>query len=239
MKKGFTLIEVAIAIIVVGLIIAGVWQGRSILNTANIKKLYSDADGLYRVSQAFKLEYDCLPGDCATATDYLAATTDGNGDKEITPYESSGDIIYENMLLFEHIGLAELSPLYSKDEDCYINADTSDLKALFRNCNYPITSMNSTIFSYIYSTFPANVGSYKFFTCINTTVGCLTADTETDITSDDAMKLDSMFDDGIPLRGNILSACTSEVNEFTDLSSADLDLPYDTTLETCPIIIKL
>lgn len=63
MKKGFTLIELAIVVIIIGLAASGVLAGKELIKQANLKK---HIDALREVDLAFKtfkLKYNDLPGD--------------------------------------------------------------------------------------------------------------------------------------------------------------------------------
>lgn len=75
MKKGFTLVELSIALVVIGLLIAGVLVGQSIIQGAKINRLVGDF-GQYEVAvKQFYLKFKQLPGD----SNLMAAPGDNNG----------------------------------------------------------------------------------------------------------------------------------------------------------------
>ncbi len=79
MKKGFTLIELAIALVVIGLILAMAMKGRAILDSAEIR---SDMNKLNKVSAAvasYYSKYNRLPGvsDNTTASLLEDLTSEG------------------------------------------------------------------------------------------------------------------------------------------------------------------
>ncbi len=101
MKKGFTLIELAIALMVIGLILAMAMKGRSVVESAELK---SDINKIKKVSTAITTYYskhEVLPGK-----------------------EASGSIAYTNtkMLddLFEESSVT-LDDFYLSTENAYIN----------------------------------------------------------------------------------------------------------------------
>ena len=81
-EKGFTLIELSIVIVIIGLIVAGVVGGQALVNQAKLRGLISDIHKYELAINTFKLEYDGLPGDFSRASDYGIGTS-GNGDRQI------------------------------------------------------------------------------------------------------------------------------------------------------------
>ena len=61
-NTGFTLIELSIVIVIIGLIVAGVVGGQAIVKQSKLRSLISEID-LFHVSiNSFYLEYNYLPG---------------------------------------------------------------------------------------------------------------------------------------------------------------------------------
>jgi prepilin-type N-terminal cleavage/methylation domain-containing protein len=88
-QKGFTLIEIAIVLVIIGLLIGGVLKGQSMIQNAKIKRLVKDAEGMTAAVIAFQDRYGMLPGDENSATIPTAAdTTNGNFDGLITAAEN-------------------------------------------------------------------------------------------------------------------------------------------------------
>ena len=103
MKKGFTLVELAIVVTVVGLLVGGVLVGRDIIFQANVRSVVSQLNTYQTAVNAFKLEYGNseLPGDFDKATTYgldkdqdgnvnTAASYGGNGDGDSNGYLAGG-----------------------------------------------------------------------------------------------------------------------------------------------------
>jgi len=109
--KGFTLIELSIVIVIIGLIVAGVVGGQALVKQSKIRGVISDIEK-YRVAiNAFKLEYDALPGDMLNAQSYwgAATVTNGNGDDRICDNVICASINQtEKMAAWEHLALAGL-----------------------------------------------------------------------------------------------------------------------------------
>ncbi len=62
-RAGFTLIELSIVLVIVGLLIGGVIIGRDLIHAAEIRGQLSQLDQYRSVVNTFKSKYDALPGD--------------------------------------------------------------------------------------------------------------------------------------------------------------------------------
>ena len=105
-NKGFTLIELSIVIVIIGLIVAGVVGGQTLVNQSKLRAVISDVNK-YRVAiNTFKLEYNALPGDMVNAQDYFGVdVSNGNGNKLIGDVDISEP---ESFGAFEHLSKAKL-----------------------------------------------------------------------------------------------------------------------------------
>lgn len=65
-KAGFTLIELAIVLVIIGLIVGGVLTGRTLINNAEIRAQINQIEKLRLVTNSFKLKYNALPGDISS-----------------------------------------------------------------------------------------------------------------------------------------------------------------------------
>jgi prepilin-type N-terminal cleavage/methylation domain-containing protein len=63
LKSGFTLVELAIVIVIIGLIVSAVLGAQSLINSAKIQSQIKQFKNLELATNAFKLEYDAKPGD--------------------------------------------------------------------------------------------------------------------------------------------------------------------------------
>lgn len=69
-QRGFTLIELSIVLVIIGLIVGGVLAGQDLIKAAQARKIISEKDALDTAVRTFQGKYDCLPGDCANATQF-------------------------------------------------------------------------------------------------------------------------------------------------------------------------
>jgi len=84
---GFTLVEIAIVLVIVGLLIGGVLKGQEMITNAKLKRIESDNAGLLAALYSYQDRYLQLPGDDADAfgrfSIYTSTAVDGDGDGAI------------------------------------------------------------------------------------------------------------------------------------------------------------
>lgn len=79
-QKGFTLIEIAIVLVIIGLLLGGVLKGQELINTARVRALNNTVDGITAAWFSFQDRYRAFPGDYTQASVNLpGAPTDGDG----------------------------------------------------------------------------------------------------------------------------------------------------------------
>lgn len=66
-RHGFTLIELSIVLVVIGLIIGGILVGRDMIRAAELRSVITDVEAFKTAINTFKLKFNCIPGDCANA----------------------------------------------------------------------------------------------------------------------------------------------------------------------------
>lgn len=78
-QKGFTLIEIAIVMVIIGLLLGGVLKGQELINNAKIKGLYSLKDQLSAAYNTYYDRYNAFPGDDPNAGENLGIDPQHNG----------------------------------------------------------------------------------------------------------------------------------------------------------------
>src|SRR4051812_96460 len=105
-QRGFTLIEIAIVLVIIGLLLGGVLKGQELINQAKIKNVANDLNGVTVAVYAYQDRYKRLPGDDpGTATRWVGITA-GDGSNVIgvanTGYNAAG-VVSENRLFWAHV----------------------------------------------------------------------------------------------------------------------------------------
>jgi prepilin-type N-terminal cleavage/methylation domain-containing protein len=97
-QKGFTLIEIAIVLVIVGLLLAGVVKGQELISGARVRSLISQQEGVR-----------ALPGDYAAADTSINCSgspcLNGNGNGLIE-LAATGSVMHEEILAWHHLTAA-------------------------------------------------------------------------------------------------------------------------------------
>ena len=105
-QSGFTLVEIAIVLVIIGLLLGGVLKGQELINSAKIKNLVADMNGISTAVYAYQDRFKALPGDDGTAQTRWASTTAGNASATLTGAFNSGTVTDESRLFWQHLRLA-------------------------------------------------------------------------------------------------------------------------------------
>jgi prepilin-type N-terminal cleavage/methylation domain-containing protein len=88
-QSGFTLIEIAIVLVIIGLLLGGILKGQELITSARVRNIIAQIDGTKAAFYGFQDRYRSLPGDFSAATTQISgATQDGDGNGQILGDES-------------------------------------------------------------------------------------------------------------------------------------------------------
>lgn len=104
MQRGFTLVEIAIVLVIIGLLLGGILKGQEMITQAKIKNAIADFSGVSAAYHGYQDRYRKLPGDdnqaAARWTDLTSANDDGDGDGVVSgTYNGAGNIESRNFWL--------------------------------------------------------------------------------------------------------------------------------------------
>lgn len=105
-EKGFTLIELAVVVIIIGVLAGGVMMGFRVINSAEVGRIIKETHSYISSIRAFEEKYLELPGDMSDAIKHwnsdCRTTTSGDGNGQI----EWGGSPNEGAAAFEHLECA-------------------------------------------------------------------------------------------------------------------------------------
>jgi prepilin-type N-terminal cleavage/methylation domain-containing protein len=102
-ERGFTLVEIAIVLVIVGLLLGGILKGQEMVNQAKIKSLVADFSGISAAYSAYMDRYRAVPGDDPNAGVRWAGALSGDGNGQIRGKYNSQTDTDESRLWWAHL----------------------------------------------------------------------------------------------------------------------------------------
>jgi prepilin-type N-terminal cleavage/methylation domain-containing protein len=184
-QSGFTLVEIAIVLVIIGLLLGGVLKGQELINSAKSKAIISDFRNTATMIAAYQDRFRALPGDDASVASHLAnatlATTPATGKRSDGLIQGDWDSTVgtdEAVLMWQHLRLANLAA-----------GNSADPGAAATDAWLPKNAENGRIG--VQSTTPIVGWSGRLFICQGNISGRI------------AQQVDSTMDDGNPGAGSI------------------------------------
>ena len=117
-QKGFTLVEIAIVLVIIGLLLGGILKGQEMITQAKIKNVINDFNGVTVAVTSYQDRYRALPGDDGNATTRWTTQNpaSGNGDGVIlgkynaTVAGAAPAAAEESNLFWQHLRIAGFVP---------------------------------------------------------------------------------------------------------------------------------
>jgi prepilin-type N-terminal cleavage/methylation domain-containing protein len=241
---GFTLIELSIVLVIIGLITGGVLVGRDLISAAELRAQITQIEKYQTAVNTFRGKYGYLPGDLpsSVASSYgffprTGASGDGDGDGTILTLSFLEFVGQENVLFWTDLSAAGLiDGSFQDNSDTMVTANTDAQFAAV----LPRAKLGNGNFIFVNSyyqdaaTFIQRQGGYEIISLssIGSVFAGLTA-TKPSVTPIQAQYLDQKVDDGFPLSGRVM-AMMPDTTSFT--APANIIIPNVYPPSNCRIL---
>lgn len=189
--KAFTLVELSIVIVIIGLLVGGVMAGMSLVKSARLQSVITDYNKYNTSYTTFKLQYNAIPGDMKNASSYWGTAVNGDGNRLVGDYAINQA---EALGVWQHLALAGLI------EGTYTGTYGA---GIVLGSNAPKTGYNSktTFYAYGSNLWAQYSKGNSMVLCGLNNVGF----DDSQINVIDAYNIDRKIDDGMPYTGNIIT----------------------------------
>jgi prepilin-type N-terminal cleavage/methylation domain-containing protein len=106
LQKGFTLVEIAIVLVIIGLLLGGILKGQEMITQAKIKNVIADLSGVSAAMYGYQDRYRALPGDDKGANPRWSAADAGDGDGLVEGAYLSATATDESVNFWHHLRLS-------------------------------------------------------------------------------------------------------------------------------------
>ncbi len=212
-KLGFTLIELSIVLVIIGLIVGGILVGQDLIKAAEIRATVSQMEKYATAVNTFRSKYNGLPGDLLNATNFgfesRAITGTGDGDALIeSSAATSGTFGGETSCFWDDLSTAALIAES-------LNASTACGAAqspTLLGTSIPISKLGRGNYILVGANGGINYWALTGVTSISS--GAYTLDDL--LTGSEAFQVDSKVDDGAPTSGGVIAMDSPNGGVFSD-----------------------
>lgn len=150
-QTGFTLVEIAIVLVIIGLLLGGVLKGQELVSNAQAKGLSNDLKNIQTMIYGYQDRFKAIPGDDPLANTHLvgatlaAAATRGNGQITGAWNANAGNV--ESRLFWQHVRLAGFAAGVTTVNNTTFVPKNAQGGPLGVSSTSPITGFTGTYFS--------------------------------------------------------------------------------------------
>lgn len=197
-QQGFTLIELAIVLVIIGLLLGGVLKGQELINSAKVKNLASDFKNVQVFMYGYQDRFRSLPGDDPVAATHIAGSTQAStpggrqGNSLIDGAWDTATNTDESCIFWEHVRRAGVA-----SGPTAVNCGAANDPSIPRNAEGGRLGIQSLAGNPAFATItdvagdPGGILTGAFAVCSDGILGRL------------ARQIDTTLDDGDPQRGSV------------------------------------
>jgi prepilin-type N-terminal cleavage/methylation domain-containing protein len=203
-QSAFTLIELAVVIIIIGALLVGVMQGQSLIRSSEVQNVTKTIEGYKSAALTYKAKFNALPGDDQRAYDWFGAACDAtpsncNGDGNGIIFVDAGSSDSESLRFWQHLVLSKIITGNFLGRGNWTQALNGTLlpKLQFKDTYVSVMSRDQPV------THPDFSYDNIFTTGKPRTAGGLIITNRPYLYPEDAKNIDTKIDDGKPWSGSV------------------------------------
>jgi prepilin-type N-terminal cleavage/methylation domain-containing protein len=253
MKQAFSLVELSIVLVILGLLTGGILTGQNLIRAAELRSIVPQLQQYQAAMQTFRGKYFAMPGDMANATAFWGEfgdagtgscpgtagtgteTCNGDGDGQVGTTTDSNIENHESAQFWKQLANAGLI------EGSYTGVmEGSTLKSITLGENAPAGRISNAGFSIRWMGTQSSStswfeGEYRNTFYFGGTSGAVLTSGGV-LSAPEVWSLDKKMDDGRPGLGRVVSY--ESVNCATTTSYATAEYLLTGTLTECPLIFR-
>jgi prepilin-type N-terminal cleavage/methylation domain-containing protein len=210
-QQGFTLVEIAIVLVIIGLLLGGVLKGQELINSAKAKSLVSDFRTMSTAIYAYQDRFRFMPGDDPAADQHVAGTNattpsspDARGNGRIGGDWNSTTDTDESRLVWQHLRLANLLTGPTDESDAAYEPRNADNGIIGITSTSPVKPAEGTAAD-------SRPMTGAFFIC------------SAGVTARLARQVDSTMDDGVTNTGNVRAMAETDGTPAASTTATNID----------------
>lgn len=223
-RKGFSLVELSIVLVILGLLVGGVLSGQALIRASELRAVTTEFNRYVAATQAFRDKYFAIPGDMANATEFWGrssatadcvtnsgaavgglGTCDGDGDGGIelpaalyNPNQSGENFQYWRQMQLAGMIEGNVSGTTGAGTISSPSPETFQPSKLGSNAYWVIGSNTVAWFGAIYPSYVTGQNTLSLG-------GPFSGGLRWIFFQEEMWNIDTKMDDGIPMLGNVVS----------------------------------
>ena len=252
-NQAFSLVELSIVLVILGLLVGGILSGQSLIRAAELRSVNTEYQRYTTAIGTFRDKYFALPGDMSNASSFWTGIGNGDGNGQINQTAAAGT--NEISTFWIHLAQAQLiEGSYTNVAGITMTGGTNNPRAKLNSAAWNVIGLGTVsvagVQSYTNATAPAastfyagNYGNAFVFgagTSAQLPTGVLK--------SEEAWNIDTKMDDGKPDTGSVLtlesqgnatagSGCGNLATSTSALAASSYDLA-NTSTTACSLVFK-